>query len=1393
MQERQEPHSDDLDGIDTPDHSTAHTATPTATPRAKRRRWLRALVVGFLLLVLAVVIVLTLAWRWAGQADSLASTLGRVAGWMPADQKLEATGVQGSLRHGGRIEWLRWSSPAMQVEIKDADTQWRLQPLLQRALHLGKVQMQELRIQSSPQPKDDTPTEPLQSLLLPLDIDLPFNIRRLVWEGPPAAEIQNLEGHYRFAQGEHQLQVSSLNYVDGSYTAKATLQGAAPMQLQAEATARVKAPLPQQPDQWLQVAAQAQVKGTLAGADARLQVQAQAHTEEAQGAQAAQSPLSADVQATLRPWQAQPIEQASADLQHVDLALLVPGTPHTDLSGTVQAGPQAAGTEAGSTHGWALNADITNALPGAWDQQRLPVRAVRAQAQFDGQQLWTLQEARIDLPQARDGSLQAQGSFNADTGAIEGQAQLQAVNPASIYSSLDAAPLSGELRASTDAQQQVQFTLDVRAPEGRSNAALRIDRARAQGTWAAPLLTLQALHLQALQATVDAPALRFNTETQQLHTQATLQVPGAALQLDGHIAPNEGQGQLQLQLRAAEQLAQWLQRLPGLNNPLGGAQLQGNGDVAVQWKGGWQDLQQRLANPAAPVQASALHIHATAQVPQLRYTPAGSSPSTVRNLKLQAQGTPQALDIALQTDAQLAEQLLQLHTQLQAGLSSQRNAHAMDWQANIRSLSAQWQANAASAPWKAELTQAVQVQQRHTGNPVRTARIEASASSLHITPPAAFVPEASRPRPGEPEPTPIGPAAIQWQPVLLQQSGSGAWAVRSEGALQHIPLDWVNAFSPDPQKPLLSSAGLGGNLIVQGSWDINTTERQPRARVVVERSSGDLRLAVEDTEAAPITVIRSSGATSTEGDAQTRRVLMGGRGMTARLQALRIQAELQGQTLQAQVLCKSERAGELEADVRTQLLQTKDGAWQLPEQAPLAGRIQARLPNIGVWAMFAPPGWRVAGSMNADVQLSGTRSAPQWSGSLGADGLSIVSMVDGVDLNDGRLRAQLQGTQLHIQELFLRGGHQSQARVLGMSGNLTPPPTESGTLTGSGTIVYDPQAPSAQSGIRMDLQFQAQALQVLSRADRQLSVSGNVRAGMHQGQVTLRGDLNVDRAAILLADASAPKLDSDVYVHTAASRQAAADALAKAQAQADPAAPEGSVQAAKPVDIDVSVTLGRDFALQGFGITTRLEGELQVLSGPRLLGEIRTVQGRYRAWGQSLDVQSGTIRFNGPLDNPSLEIYAVRPNIEVEAGVKITGSASAPRVGLFSEPVMSDAEILSWVVMGRDPASGGAETALLQQAAMALLSGGGTGGNIAGQLGLDEIGFKGAAEGSDAESAAITVGKRLTKDLYVAYEQSLSGAMGTLLIFYDLSRSLTLRAQTGEQSAVDLIYTRKKD
>lgn len=1345
--------------------------TPRSPSTSSGRRWLRRMLLGVFILLLGVVVLLGTAWWWSGQSQSLQRTLEYVERWLPADQKLEARGVQGTLRNGGQIDWLRWSSPTMQVEVTKADIGWQLPPLLSRTVHFGQVNMEQLRIQSTPGPKDETPTEPLQSLELPVRIDLPVHIEQLIWEGPPQIEIHALDALYRYTGKEHQLDVRSLRYADGSYEAQLRLQGAAPMQLQASLQGHLQTTLPGKAEQALKVEAQAKIQGTLATEAARLQITAQANTttvststEGEQHSDAAQAASTADISATIAPWSAQVLEQADATLQHINIAWFLPDGPQTDLSGSLQAGPK--------DNGWALQASVDNPLAGPWDQQALPVRNLTAQAQFDGQQQWTLEQARIDLGPKGPAHVQAQGQFNTDSQVFEGQVEIVEVDPALLYSTLDSAPLSGSLQAHSDTSQQVQFKLDLKAPDARQRGALHLGAARAEGSWQAPELQVRQLYLQALQTTLQSPSVRFNTDTQHIEGKLQAQLPGAQADLELNTSPTEGQGQLQLNIQAVQTLTQWLEQLPGMHDLLGGASLQGHAQAKLQWTGGWGKLQQRLQNPTAAREASQMLLNAQLLVPQLSYQSADGSTSSLADFKLTLDGSPESLQTELSAQAKVGNESLRLQTTAVLGLQQAVKAHPLDWYARINQLQAQWQTPSDATPWKAQLAEPLSIEQRTTGNPTQTTSIETSAGKLTVQPPA-HAGEAA--------------AYAVWEPVLLRQSAQGNWAIRSKGSLHDLPMMWADVLNPD--HPPLAAIGISGDLLFKGEWDVDTTGGKLRAHALVERASGDIRFTAEDSNAANVTIIRSSGASEQRSPNSTQvqsRAFTAGRGVRARVQEMRVLFDANDKDVRAQLHWSTERAGQIHADIRSKVQTTSAGiVW--PDSAPLSGTIDAALPNLGVWAFFAPPGWRVSGSLMADLDLFGTRKAPDWRGKIEADKLSVQSLLDGVDLKDGYLRATLQGSRINITDIYLQGGEGSSTRITGQSGNLTKAPKSGGTLKGSGVIEYDPLAPEGSSGLRMDLRAVADHLQVLVRADRQLSVSGDLKALLEQGQFTLDGKLTIDRAAIILASDSAPSLGDDVHITSAATRKAAAEKAAREAAQA-----RGSVQVSKPPILHVQLNLGDDFALQGYGITTRLKGELSISGGPRITGEIHTVNGRYRAWGQLMDVEKGTIRFNGPYDNPALDIVAIRPNIDVRAGVKVTGSANNPRITLFSDPEMSDAEKLSWIVMGRGASGGGAESALLQQAALAMLSGGGSGGNFASQLGFDEIGFSGPSEDGE-RGAALTVGKRLSKDLYVAYEQSLNGAMGTLFIFYDLSRRLTLRAQTGENSAVDLIYTRVKD
>ena len=169
---------------------------------------------------------------------------------------------------------------------------------------------------------------------------------------------------------------------------------------------------------------------------------------------------------------------------------------------------------------------------------------------------------------------------------------------------------------------------------------------------------------------------------------------------------------------------------------------------------------------------------------------------------------------------------------------------------------------------------------------------------------------------------------------------------------------------------------------------------------------------------------------------------------------------------------------------------------------------------------------------------------------------------------------------------------------------------------------------------------------------------------------------------------------------------------------------------------------------------------------------MRAVRARFRAYGQELEVDPGSLIFDGPLARPGLDITAWRRHQAVEAGVRVTGTIEAPRVELISNPPVADADKLSWLVLGRAPSTAsGADLAILQAASGALLAGDQEPlqRRIAQRLGLDEITVRSSSDLSSANVFAL--GKRLSDKLYVSFEQGLSATVEYLVkLDYSLTR-----------------------
>jgi translocation and assembly module TamB len=284
------------------------------------------------------------------------------------------------------------------------------------------------------------------------------------------------------------------------------------------------------------------------------------------------------------------------------------------------------------------------------------------------------------------------------------------------------------------------------------------------------------------------------------------------------------------------------------------------------------------------------------------------------------------------------------------------------------------------------------------------------------------------------------------------------------------------------------------------------------------------------------------------------------------------------------------------------------------------------------------------------------------------------------------------------------------------------------------------------------------------------------------------------------------RADEGTFVYTAAPDAALGDDVVVKGWSRRPsdARREGNIA----LDLDLTVDLGQRLTFSGEGLETGLQGEVRVTTGPAGLqgkGSIRAVNGTYFAYGQRLTIDRGRLIFDGRLDNPGLDIVALRKNLAVEAGVAVTGTVKVPVIQLTSNPPVPDGEKLSWLVLGHGLESGstGTDYAALQAASAALLSRDGKpiATSIAQSFGLEDISVKsatgparGAGPGSsDTAGQVVAVGKRLSKRLSLVYEQGLTVATNALRLEYELTQSLTLRAEAGTISGVGIYFRRSFD
>ncbi len=510
----------------------------------------------------------------------------------------------------------------------------------------------------------------------------------------------------------------------------------------------------------------------------------------------------------------------------------------------------------------------------------------------------------------------------------------------------------------------------------------------------------------------------------------------------------------------------------------------------------------------------------------------------------------------------------------------------------------------------------------------------------------------------------------------------------------------------------------------------------PETIALEGRLDGEGRVAV-----APGGALSGDGALAADGTlaatvgAAERRFRLGGEGARFRIDESGASAAL------VVALTPEAGAGDLRVEGRVALPGYTTTSIPLEEQA-IEGRLEVRSDDLGFLAAFSPRVEDAGGRLQLESAIAGTAAAPEVRGSLSVE--------------DGRF--DLPELGLELRELRLTasgdpdGGVELEGSVTSGEGRLE--------LAGRTPVEPSPESPA-------ELTLRGERFRAMDTPEIQVEVAPDLSVSYDGTLASVEGRVGVPWARIELVEAppSAVSPSPDVvFVDEEA-----------------PPPPE--------VDARVEVEIGPDVHFDGFGFSSGIEGELRVRQEPgqppNVLGELRFVDGRYAAYGQNLVIDPGRVVFSGPVADASLDVTALRTASDgTVAGFLVRGAMTDPEIGITSDPAMSDADALSYIMYGKDMGAGDPSQQEQVAGAVAALGANVVTTKLAGKIGLDEARIEGATK----EQAELVAGKYLSPSLYVSYGLGLFKPSNTFRIKYLLSSHWAVQAESGDANGGDVLY-----
>ncbi len=414
----------------------------------------------------------------------------------------------------------------------------------------------------------------------------------------------------------------------------------------------------------------------------------------------------------------------------------------------------------------------------------------------------------------------------------------------------------------------------------------------------------------------------------------------------------------------------------------------------------------------------------------------------------------------------------------------------------------------------------------------------------------------------------------------------------------------------------------------------------------------------------------------------------------------------------------------------------------------LGGEVQASLPDLSPFGALVPAVSGLAGRLQADLALAGNVADPRVRGVL--------------SLSDGTASVSAAGITVERTALEVRGSDDGRFTMTGEA------------HSGPGSIAIEGKGQVDGERWAVELKAKGDRFEAAKLVTVQALVSPDLELKAGPEQLAVRGKVHVPQAQITVKEVPPGVV------------QVSDDETLVGEEPAQPPAWR------RNLDVALDVSLGDEVRVSAFGLDAGLAGGLAVrvdgTAAPTGRGTVSLEGGRFTAYGQDLSIRRGRLLFAGPLDNPGLDVEAVRDAGEVTAGIAVSGNASRIQSRVFSEPPLPQADALAWLLTGRGLSSASqSEGNALASAAVAL-------GveqseqvtrQIGSALGLDQLSV---AAGESLEETSLVLGKQLTPQLFIRYALGVMGDEGRVELEYKITDNISVEGESGAAHGADVLY-----